>query len=784
MQDNELKYIGKSVPRLEADIKITGQARYIPDIEIAGMLYAKILTSPYAHAKIISINTEQAMQLEGVRCVLTGEELDYYVGLYLVDKRILARDKVRYQGEPVVAIAAESEEIAYEAIKLIEVEYEPLKPLLDVEESFEERENLIHPDLGDYAYMEAAFSPQAKTNIANITKIRRGDIEKGFAIADIIIEREYNNPPVQHVPMETHGSIAQWGINDKLIIWTSAQSPFTVRDLISYMFNLPHQKVRVIVPYVGGGFGGKAGIHLEPLVACLSKKAGGVPVKLVATREEEYNTLPCRSGLRYKIKTGLKKDGTITAQKMIMLWDSGAYADYAVNVTRASGYSAGGPYYYPNVYIDSYTVYTNKVFGTAYRGFGHVEFFWGLERHIDLCAKKLDIDPYEFRMKNLLKAGDVTVTGEEIRENTGNVKKCLELVAKAIEWTGSKSEEAKQREMKSGKIRGKGLATLHKAPAMPPNTASSCVLKMNENGSVILNIASMDYGNGTYTVLAQIIAEQLDIPIDKIHIAFETDTDRDPYDWQTVASRFTIMGGNAVIRACEDLKQQMRKISAQILRCGEDELIFKDEKIILEHNPNVYLEYKDIALGYMYPNGNSIGGPLIGVGTFIASGLSHIDKETGQGLPALDWTYGAHGIELEVDIETGEFRILKIASAFDIGKIMNEGSCRGQIIGGVIQGLGTAICEAYIYDKEGHLLNNNFTDNKIPTAKDIPDEMIQIFVETPQLDGPYGARGVAEHPMISIAPAIGNALRDALGIELVYMPIRAEDVWRALKEKE
>lgn len=778
----EYKYIGKGVPRIDADEKVTGQARYVSDMSMPGMLHAKMLTSPVAHAKIKKIDTSKAKALDGVAAVLTGEELDYNVGLYLVDKRILARDKVRYQGEPVAAVAAETLEIAEKAIKLIEVEYELLKPLLDVEESFNEKENLIHPDLGNYSHLKAAFFPQPGSNICHVSKIRKGDIEKGFEEADVIVEREYNNPSVQHVPMETHGAIVQWGVSDKVMIYTSAQSPFTVRNLFCHTFKLPHQKVRVVVPYVGGGFGGKAGIHLEPLVGCLSREAGGRPVKLIATREEEYNTLPCRCGLKFKIKTGLKKNGKITAQKLVLLWSAGAYADYAVNVTRASGYSAGGPYYYENLSTDSFTVYTNQVFGTAYRGFGHVELFWGLERHMDLCADKLGIDPYEFKKINLLKPDSTTATGEIVTDSSGSVRKCLDAVVKEIDWNGIKSKQERGQEIKTGKVRGKGFAVLHKAPAMPTNTSSSCVIKMNENGSVILNVSATDYGNGTYTPLTQIIAEEMDIPLSKIHVAYETDTDRDPYDWQTVASRFMPMGGRAVINACNDLKKKMAETAAKVFECTADDFIFENEKVVLKNNPEKFIPYEKLATGYVFPNGNAIGGPLIGVGVYIVEGLTNLDKETGQGLPAFNWTFGAHAVEIEVDVETGEFTVLKIASAMDVGKVMNEASLKGQLIGGVVQGLGTAICERYVYSNDGRLLNKSFTDNKIPTAKDIPNVFVPIFIETPHDKGAYGSRGAAEHPMISVAPAIGNALKDALGIELTEMPIRSEDVWSAMQK--
>ena len=356
--------------------------------------------SPHARARIVKIDSSRAKRLPGVRAVLTGEELDVRLGLYVVDKYILAKGEVRHYGEAVAAVAADSLRIAKQALDLIDVEYEVLPAVLHPLEALKKNAPLVHPRLGDYDYVKEVFTPIPGTNIANHTKLRKGDVEKAFAEAEWIVEREYTNPSVQHVPMETHVAIVEWKQGDEVVIHSSAQSPFTVRNLFCHAFKLPRHKVRVVVPYVGGGFGGKAGIGIEPLAAVLSRKAGGRPVKFQATREEEFSLLPCRSALTYRIKTGVGKDGKIVAQKMTMYWDSGAYADYAVNVTRASGYSASGPYEIPNAWIDAYTIYTNKPYGTAYRGFGHVEFFWGLERHMDLIARAIGFDPLEFRRLN------------------------------------------------------------------------------------------------------------------------------------------------------------------------------------------------------------------------------------------------------------------------------------------------------------------------------------------------------------------------------------------------
>ena len=532
--------------------------------------------------------------------MLTGRDLDYRLGLYVVDKDILAKDVVRHFGEAVAAVAAETVEIAEHAVDLIDVEYEVLTPILDPKDAIKPDAPLVHPDLGSYSYVEAAFSPQPGTNIANLTRMRKGDIEKGFAEAEWIIEREYTNPSVQHVPLETHVVIAQWKTGDEVTIWTSAQSPFTVRSLFCSAMRLPLNKVRVVVPHVGGGFGGKAGIHLEPLVACLSRKAGGRPVKLQATREEEFSLLPCRSALTYKIRTGVSADGRIIAQRMTMYWDAGAYADYAVNVTRASSYSAAGPYDIPNAWVDAYTIYTNKPYGTAYRGFGHVEFFWGLERHMELVALAIGMDPLEFRRKNLLHPGSTTLTGETITDHTGNIRKCLDEAAKAIDY-GTLTTEEQERQTRTGRLIGKGLATLHKAPAMPSFTATAVVVKMNSDGSVVVNLALSEIGQGSATAVGQIAAETLGFPVSRVKVAIETDTDKEPYDWQTVASKGLILSGNATVLACEDLLKQAYDVAAQALRCNPMDLDHDAEKVFVKHNPAASVTFAALSIGYAYP---------------------------------------------------------------------------------------------------------------------------------------------------------------------------------------
>ncbi len=776
MANNKYRHVGKPHDRKDAQVKVTGQAIYTHDMEVPGMLHAKLLLSPYARAKIVAIDTTKAMALPGVKVVLTGHDCPYLVGLYMIDKRIIARGEVRYQGEIVAAVAAETEALAEEAISLIQVTYEELEAVHTLDQALEAK-ILVHDDINELEYMKGVFFPQPDSNIASWNKTIKGDINKGFEEADVIIENEMSLPAVGHVPMETHAVIAQADpYSNKVKIWTSAQSPFAVRQLLAKSLGIPKADINVIVPFVGGGFGGKAGIHLEPLVTLLSRNAKGKPVKLRASREEEFNLLPTRAGMRGKIKTGVKNDGTITAIELWYDWDSGAYADYGVNVGKSAIYSGAGPYEVHNIALHSRTIYTNKVFSTAYRGFGHLETHWTIERQMDLIAQKLGMDPFELRMKNLLRPGSKTLSGELIYDTSGSPVDCLEAVAKEIGWTGYQTDEERQAQFKTGKVRGKGIAMLQKAPAMPSYTSTAAIMQMDEDGHVKVMIGAVDIGQGANTIMAQIAAEVLDVPFEHVEVVLEVETDKSPYDWNTVASKYAFMGGNAVKRAAGNMVKQMKELAAQVLRCHVDELTHKDGYIQHVHHLHRRIPYAKLARGYVYENGNGIGGPLISYGMYMADGLTNLDPNTGQGTPALDWTFGAHGVEIEVDVETGNVHILKIASAFDVGQILNKKLVEGQIMGGVLQGISSALVECYKFNDKGRLLNNSFTDNKILTANDIPDQIVPILIENPQTDGPFGARGVGEHPMISVPSVIGNALFDALAINFYKLPLSPEQV--------
>ncbi len=770
------KYVGKPIPRVDAYEKVTGTAVYVTDMFFPRMLYGAVLRSPHPHAKIKKIDVSKAKALEGVAAVVTSKECPYRQGIYLVDRPIFATDRVRYVGEPVAAVAAESMEIAMKALELIEVEYEPLPAVFDPLEAMK-GEVLIHPDLASYERLPI-YNIEPEKNVFHHHKTRKGDVEKGFKEADYIIEGEYSLPQIYHAPLEPHGAIAFYDFNGNLTVWSSAQSPYTLRNLIAHAFKMSRHKVRVIAPYVGGGFGGKAGINMEGIVIALAMQVPGRHVKLIYSREEDIMATVVRQGMYAKVKAGVKKDGTLVAWEETMVFDGGAYAEYGTNVVRAAGYTTPGPYYVPNIKVDSYGVYTNHLVGGAFRGFGHGELHWAVERHMDKIAKTLGMDPLELRLKNVLRPGHTNAMGQKMHEHTGNVEACLKKAADLIGY-GEKPEQPKDRV----KRRGRGIAALVKAPAMPTNAASSVVIKFNEDASVTLQVSIQEIGQGFNTAITQMAADALHISPDKIKVVFPIDTDANPYEWQTVASRALWTVGNALYRAAEDALSQIKNIASQVLGVAPYNLEVEDDRVYIKYDPEVYIPLKDIVMGYTYPDGHAIGGPVIGRGSFVPERLTNLDPETGQGNAAAEWTFGAEAAEVEVDMETGEVKILKLVGVFDAGRVVNPMIAAGQIIGGMVQGMGPALFEQITYTDDGKPISISFTDYKIPTIADMPDEMIADFVETPEATSPFGVRGIAEHPMISVPPAIASAIYDAVGVDINDLPVTPEKILKALKEK-
>ena len=775
------KYVGVSVPRVDGVKKVTGAAKYVGDMKWPRMLYAKCVKSPYAHAKIVSIDVSAAKALKGVHDVITG---DYYTkrgGLYLEDKNFLAVNTVKFYGEPVVAIAAETPEIAEEACELVKVEYEPLPVINNPMEGMAKDAILIHPELHTYKVVPI-FHPQAHTNISHHHIIRKGDADAAFKYAEehpdeyYITEHEYHVPHVQHTPIENHVAVAQYEPDGKCTVWASCQSPYAVRQALSATFDIPLNKMRIISPYVGGGFGAKAGTTIEGIIIPLAMHCKGRPVMMEYTREEEFVNSYLRQGVYTKIKTAVRKsDGKFLAVQNNFYWDGGAYTEYGVNIVKASGFASTGPYEFDNVKTDAYCVYTNNPVGGPYRGFGMCEIHFGIEQNIDEVAKEIGMDPIEIRRVNGLAPGKSTGTGE-IMKSCGFLE-ALDQVAAAIEY-----DKPCDKPSAPNKVRGKGIAGGWKSPSQPTNAGSAAIIRMNEDGTFFLMTSGHDIGQGSDTALIQIAAEVLCCDPSKFTIR-TGDTDHTPYEWQTVASRITYCAGNATKLAAEDLKEKLLDLAQIKLGYIKRELYLEDGWIINRNHPESRMPMSDLALGLAFGDGSGYGGPAIGVGTFPLPNNINYDPATGYSpKPAAFWTTAAAGAEVEIDTETGVIEVKKMVESCDPGHIVNPELYKAQVEGGMMQALGTVLFEE-LKLKDGKVLNKSFVDYKIPTIDNTPETFIAMGVEHPEETGPYGARGIGEPAMVPGAPAIANAIYNATGCRFTEMPITPEKMLKALQEK-
>ncbi|MBN2146493.1 MAG: xanthine dehydrogenase family protein molybdopterin-binding subunit [Anaerolineales bacterium] len=765
--------IGDSVPRVDAQEKVTGAALFADDLQFGpGLLYARIKRSPHPHARIKRIDISRAKALPGVKAVVTGEDFPGLTGLYLQDRHIFCRGRARYVGDPIAGVAATSETLAEQAVALIDVEYEPLPGVFDPEYGATPEAPVLHPDLGDYKVANFIF-PKPGTNISNLFKIRKGDVDSAWSQCAAVVERTYHIPHIQHVPIETHIAIARVEQNGKVTLWGSSQSPFAQRSLIATALGISPSDVQVIAPYVGGGFGCKAGVSMEALAVAIATQVRGRPVKLRLTREEEFYTAFVRQGLVAHFKMGCDKDGHLLAMQNRFYWDAGAYTEYGVNITRASGYSSTGPYNVPNVSTDSYCVYTNHPVGGPMRGFGMPEMHTGLEQCIDELAEQIDMDKVAFRKLNCIQGGDIIATGMTMHPI--GLSECLEKAAKAIGWGHKDPPSA------PNKRRGKGIAAMWKAPAMPPNAGSSAKVALNEDGTVTVSVGGQELGQGSFTIAAQMAAAALGVPIEHVRVVTPLDTDYSPYEWQTVASRLTWSMGNAVAAAARDARQQILELVAKAWNENIEDLDIVDGNVI-SYKTEETISLKNIAIyGIALPNDQGwIGGPVLGRGSFMPTYVTGLDPETGQGPRAVvHYTTGVQAVEVEVDMDTGKVEVLRGVGAFDVGKAINPDMVRAQMEGGFVQGLSTALFES-LQLKEGVLQNPSFVDYRIATATDVPNDIQSIIVEVPQDDGPWGARGVGEHSMVPTVAAIANAICDAIGIRVGAPPYTSEKVYLAM----
>ena len=771
--------VGRPVSPEDTVRKVTGTALYTYDWEVPGTLHAKLATSTVPHAKIVSINLERAKEVPGVVAILTGKDLPFRVGMYAGDRDLLAVEKVRWAGHPVALVVAETIEAAERASELVDVEYEPLPAVLDPLKALEPDAPLIHEGMEEYKHAPVFF-PVPGTNIANRFRLIHGDIEKGFEEADEVIEEEFRVSHVSHAYLETQNVVAQAFRDGTYEIWTSAQSPFVVRQIVSEALKVPYNKVTIRVPFVGGGFGGKAGLQWEALMAMASKAIGYRPVKLVLSRKENFASSASREGVVANVKAGFTRAGKCVAYKVRFVLDAGAYADYTVNVSRAMGYSAEGVYEVPNVYCESLAVYTNKIPTTAMRGFGYAESNWVLEQVFERAAKKLGVDSAKIRRVNLLRPGEShTATGELVREDVGDPRKVLQTVLDTIGWDGS-AEPASE----PWKVRARGFALCVKGPSQPSNASSSAILKFNEDSTIDLVLGTGNFGQGTTTAISQIVADQFGVPVERVRVEPTRDTGKSAYTWQTVGSRGLFTDGAASLRACEDARNQILDLASQVLRLQKSELELAEGAVKAKGRPWLTIPLKDLVFGYVYPNGNTVGGPVIGRGYYTSSLNTYLDPQTGQGIPTIFHTFGGTAVDIEVDLVTGAIEVLKAVQVFDVGKAINPLLLKMQLDGGFVMGMSIALFEKIKFDEQGWVTNPNFTSYYVARMKDVPKEFTARYVETPTFDGPLGARGIGEMSMISVASAISNAVYGSTGVKLNNLPMSPEEVWSAVSAQK
>jgi CO/xanthine dehydrogenase Mo-binding subunit len=746
--------VGRSLPRLEAREKVTGRAPYTHTMRIPGMLEGKIFRSTVAHGRIKSIDIEAALKFPGVHRVITSEDVrkvipEPYYGPAFHDQPILAIDKVHYVGEPVAVVLASDPHVAEEAASLIVAEYEDLPAVFDEVDAARD-EVLVHEALrpaGTFADL-AHLKGRKGTNVALDFKLRRGNVEEAFAKAAHVFEHTFRTQKVLHAALEPFASIADWS-ETGLTLYTASQGPSFVRAEIARLLGWPENRVRVKVPYLGGGFGGKLYIKLEALVTALSMIVRR-PVKIALTMEEQFYTIT-KHPSTFRIKTGVDRSGRITARKCEVYWNGGAYADIGPRVTQKSGFTASGPYDIDNVWVDSYALYTNLPPAGALRGFGVPQLVWGYESHTDMIARALKLDPVEFRRRNILRDGRPHATGTIMRE--ARIEAVLDVVAARLSDTASFVRA-------SGHLRrGRGVALGMKAVIAPTTSVANVVIA--PDGSAMLFCGTVDMGQGSDTALAQIAGEVLNLTAESIKVVAR-DTDAMPYDMGTLGSRSLFHMGHAVRLAAEQAREQIRALARET---GEPE----GSNIPL---PELFRKKYGM-----------LAGNIVGTGIYRPD---YAPPAAGTGLTPNAtpfWMCAAAGAEVEVDTETGAVRILRLINAVDCGRPVNPKIVETQISGASVMQLGFTMFERMHIDA-GQVTNASLAEYKIPSLLDVPARMENEAVGTAQSNGPFGAKGVGESGTFCASPAIANAIEDACGARVLELPLTPESVLRALREMQ
>lgn len=788
--------VGRPEPKVDAIKLAQGKPAFAADIEKRGMLVAKVLHSPHAHARIRNIDATAARALPGVAAVLTWKDVPRVIWSTAGQSDPIPGpldtfsldNKVRFVGDRVALVAAESSEIAEKAIALIRVDYDVLPSVLDPTHAMSAASPQIHDE---QEYVDFGDSDASK-NLAAKIRIDIGDVDKGFAEADQIFEAEYEVQKVQQAAIEPHVVVTYWDEDDRLVVRTSTQVPFHVRRILAPVLGLPVKRIRVIKPRIGGGFGGKQEVLIEDVAAHLTI-ATRRPVIFEYTREQEFSASRSRHPMRIKLKTGVKRDGTITANAMYALSDTGAYGCHALTVTGNTGhksmalYVGDGSYRLsPNIRFYADVVYTNTPPSGAFRGYGVPQGYWPVDRHMEKIARALRLDPLEFRLKNAIQPGEFhpfSTAWNEGREprpeivHTVGLRECVEQGKAAIDWDrkhgnpewhsglpssqGPGSIDGAFARRGSAVRSGIGAALVMQGTAIPYLDMGGASVKMNDDGSFNLLLGATDLGTGSDTVISQMVAEVLGVPLDDI-ITYSSDTDFTPFDKGAYASSTTYISGAAAVKAATQAAERIRARAAAMLRVPDPEVIrLADRRASAPDGRSVSLE--EVALESLHRTDQE---QIMGIGSYVS--------------PSSPPPFAAQFAEVTVDIETGQVRVEKLVMAVDSGVIVNPLTASGQVEGGMTQALGYAICEEMRYDDAGRALERDLDRYHIMRAHEMP-ELTSIFVETFEPTHPFGVKAVAEIPMDGVAPAVGNAILDAVGADVATLPITPEKVWAALR---
>ncbi len=767
--------VGDGIPRLEALEKALGAAVYTDDMTLPGILHGALLLSPHPHARILGIDTARASALPGVRAVVTGADLppDRRIGMLIQDENPLARDRVRYAGEPVAAVAADDPEIARAALKLIDVRYEALPAALSIDAALAPDAPILHENFARYVQVMDVGSDLAANELCRC-RMTHGDIEDAFARSDVIVERTYETSAQYHAYLEPAAALAAVDILGKVTVWSSTQSISRTQANIHEALGISMAKIRAIAPRIGGGFGGKSEATVQ-IFAVMLARAAHRPVKIVLSREDDIMAMRSRHPARIRVKTGAARDGKLIAREIEAWVDGGAYAEESPVIINVILFFCTGPYRFDAVSATGHAVYTNKLRASAMRGFGNPQITFAVESQMDELADALGMDPVDFRLKNLIQVGDQWLGGQAVR--SGGLRECIE---QAVALSGWRTKARGGRSLGDGLRRGLGIGLCAHISAF---MGSSAIVRLLEDGTVALNTGSVDIGQGGDTVMAQMCAGMLGLDVDDVRLV-APDTDASPYNSGTNASRSTHTVGRAIGAAAVQVASQLLDRAAFLLGCDPARLEIRQGGMVAMREGNASLTFRDIALFSI--NAAVGGGPIIGTAAVMQNEPLDPDHTRSEGMVSFDvvgaFAFGAQVVEVEVDEATGLVSVVEAWCAHDVGRAINPSAVEGQIQGGFVQGLGYALTEEMVW-RDGQLRTHDFSGYKIPGTLDVPYAIHPIIVEVPDPGHPFGAKGIGEPPLIAAPAAIANAVADAVGVRMRQLPMTPERMLTALSLK-